>query len=81
VSANTEAQNPVGSVIPPLSFAHTVLDDAVDEAVLDAALLPLSLPLPQALRPTKSNTPQAFVKVLVIRKIGMVVACIVISTA
>jgi hypothetical protein len=40
VSANTVAQNPSGSLSPPLSPAHAA-DDAVDEAlaVLSAVLL------------------------------------------
>jgi hypothetical protein len=40
VSANTVAQNPSGSLSPPLSPAHPA-DDAVDEAlaVLSAVLL------------------------------------------
>jgi hypothetical protein len=45
VSANTVAQNPAGSVIPPLSPAHAVVFDAwvLLAAALVSEVLPLSV--------------------------------------
>src|SRR4051812_46836759 len=70
VSANIVAQNPAGSVIPPLSFAHALVDATVEEAVLDCAALPPS-PLLQPLKATTSDRAHQRVSDLGIPELGI----------